>query len=736
MRALVNDYQASVNTAVCETFCQTWCSAIDFAEVYFKRVYQGNLTRATDQHAAQCQAHCLDCALNQAIQHEHTLCEDCAIAWAPIACVAFVAKNDAVTADMRKRAEHIQEDFTLYVGHLVRERWSKQVREDIMWSLGLDEVMITIDWAMKWLPMRQLETQREWFGQRGLSWHCASVIRSTDGGKTFEISYIDFVMREDGQTWADVLQALQHILSLVKMEFPAITKVKLFADNAGCYSSNMIYANLRTLGDPIGIKICAFYHSESQAGKTEVDSHLGNKKREVRADVCTADADAPQAPTSRKDAATPTELYARLSSLCHRGEYAGLVSPRDHPAAGQPGGPAVKAETEKLFANRRGIPDVSKICVLLFNEHSVDTYEAAGIGVRTRYSIDAWSKFEPSRDAQAWRWHKDGDNLPVPAYATLEHSAHDPDAPSRRAFAPKLSPAGAVVAAPAQPALIAAPAAPAPVIVQPLIVAAQPPRDADAEAAGVLNALAEGPIPVIACAVAAAPGPAAAPAPAQEAEERPRKRALKYGTARPTALPAIGYLLRCPTRGCRAGPFVTDGNLQRHIALGKHDVPSSHRDFVISCAQLHFAKPVVNESKLFASAAAKIAALREASTTRPEQWATHVAPWMSLNLVSGWGRRRGARATRKSERMLEFLQALFDAGLATIDGRKARKVTPQEAVDRMASADPPFDSSELLDVQKVKQHFSQLATKKKAAEAREAQRRTATRVCIQVASDE
>lgn len=348
MRALVNDYQASVNTAVCETFCQTWCSAIDFAEVYFKRVYQGNLTRATDQHAAQCQAHCLDCALNQAIQHEHTLCEDCAIAWAPIACVAFVAKNDAVTADMRKRAEHIQEDFTLYVGHLVRERWSKQVREDIMWSLGLDEVMITIDWAMKWLPMRQLETQREWFGQRGLSWHCASVIRSTDGGKTFEISYIDFVMREDGQTWADVLQALQHILSLVKMEFPAITKVKLFADNAGCYSSNMIYANLRTLGDPIGIKICAFYHSESQAGKTEVDSHLGNKKREVRADVCTADADAPQAPTSRKDAATPTELYARLSSLCHRGEYAGLVSPRDHPAAGQPGGPAVKAETEKL----------------------------------------------------------------------------------------------------------------------------------------------------------------------------------------------------------------------------------------------------------------------------------------------------------------------------------------------------------------------------------------------------
>ena len=47
----------------------------------------------------------------------------------------------------------------------------------VLQELNFNEVLITQDWAMKFLPQKYRETQTDWFGKRGISWHVSFVVR-------------------------------------------------------------------------------------------------------------------------------------------------------------------------------------------------------------------------------------------------------------------------------------------------------------------------------------------------------------------------------------------------------------------------------------------------------------------------------------------------------------------------------------------------------------------------------
>ena len=61
--------------------------------------------------------------------------------------------------------------------HQLRSVQRNKARPNIIGTLAKSSVLITQDWAMKFLPRKYRETQADWFADRGISWHISTVVR-------------------------------------------------------------------------------------------------------------------------------------------------------------------------------------------------------------------------------------------------------------------------------------------------------------------------------------------------------------------------------------------------------------------------------------------------------------------------------------------------------------------------------------------------------------------------------
>ena len=64
--------------------------------------------------------------------------------------------------------------------HQLRSLQHDKARSTALESLDESSVLITQGWAMK-SPQRYRETQADWFGKRGISWHVSVVVRTLAG---------------------------------------------------------------------------------------------------------------------------------------------------------------------------------------------------------------------------------------------------------------------------------------------------------------------------------------------------------------------------------------------------------------------------------------------------------------------------------------------------------------------------------------------------------------------------
>ena len=55
--------------------------------------------------------------------------------------------------------------------HLLRSINQDEARLDIIEALNETSVFLVQDWAMKFIPRKFRESQKDWFGKKGLSWH-------------------------------------------------------------------------------------------------------------------------------------------------------------------------------------------------------------------------------------------------------------------------------------------------------------------------------------------------------------------------------------------------------------------------------------------------------------------------------------------------------------------------------------------------------------------------------------
>ena len=94
---------------------------------------------------------------------------------------SLVEKNTSISDAIRNRllyrVNYCVQMITEWKKHLLRTIHQDAARKKVLDSLDDSSILLIADWAMKWLPTRYRESQRDFFGKRGLPWHITYAIR-------------------------------------------------------------------------------------------------------------------------------------------------------------------------------------------------------------------------------------------------------------------------------------------------------------------------------------------------------------------------------------------------------------------------------------------------------------------------------------------------------------------------------------------------------------------------------
>ena len=165
--------------------------------------------------------------------------------------------------------------------HQLRSLQQDKAQTSLLESLDETLVLITQDWAMKWLPQKYRETQADWFGKRGVSWHISVVVRRIAKGELEQQTFVH-IIEECSQDANAVVQVLHHTLKTLKAEHPEIMRAALRQDNAGCYHGVGMLTACCLMGAETGIDVTRVDFSDPQGGKGLCDRKAATIKAHVR----------------------------------------------------------------------------------------------------------------------------------------------------------------------------------------------------------------------------------------------------------------------------------------------------------------------------------------------------------------------------------------------------------------------------------------------------------------------
>ena len=149
--------------------------------------------------------------------------------------------------------------------HQLRMVHQDTARKDIIDSLQEDAVLITQDFAMKFLPAQYRETQAEFFGKRGISWHL-TVCQNKQGGELVAQTFVHIIKSglQDSHT---VVTVTEHVLKTLKHERPELMKVVYRQANAGCYHCATTILACKLLRERTNMDLCRIDFCDPQGGK-------------------------------------------------------------------------------------------------------------------------------------------------------------------------------------------------------------------------------------------------------------------------------------------------------------------------------------------------------------------------------------------------------------------------------------------------------------------------------------
>ena len=182
--------------------------------------------------------------------------------------------------DLLYTFEQSEEAISLWKAHQLRSVRQDQARTYCLNLLDESTVLITQDWAMKFLPTKYRELQSDWFGKRGLSWHVSVVARKVD--RKLQSQAFVHIIENYLQDTSAVVRILEHTLRTLKTEYPEITSAFLQQDNAGCYHNSILLATCNMFKTKTGVSVRRVDFSDPQGGKGPCDRKAATIKAHVR----------------------------------------------------------------------------------------------------------------------------------------------------------------------------------------------------------------------------------------------------------------------------------------------------------------------------------------------------------------------------------------------------------------------------------------------------------------------
>ena len=159
-------------------------------------------------------------------------------------------QHDDITYTFRQAVSAIK----TWKAHQLRSIQQDKARTDLLSKLEPNEIFVTQDWAMKFLPQKYRETQADWFGKRGISWHLSVVMRKTSQGAFLHQTLVH-VFERCSQDSDAVIPIMEHTLRCLKAENNELTTVYYRQDNAGCYHSAAMLTACHLMEKTTGIKV-------------------------------------------------------------------------------------------------------------------------------------------------------------------------------------------------------------------------------------------------------------------------------------------------------------------------------------------------------------------------------------------------------------------------------------------------------------------------------------------------
>ena len=208
--------------------------------------------------------------------------------------------------------------------HQMRSVHQETARAHVLEQLDDESVFVYIDWAMKFLPLKYREAQRDWFGKRGLSWHISYVIRRerssslsvTSKDCVYEHHTFAHVYNTCVQNGRTVVSIVSDLFRRLKKEDRTIQKAYVRCDNAGCYHGAQTLLSVKKIQEETGIQVCRFDFSEPQAGKGPCDRMAAIIKAAIRRYV-----------NEHHDCTTSGEFVSAAKTVPHLSIYACESSP-------------------------------------------------------------------------------------------------------------------------------------------------------------------------------------------------------------------------------------------------------------------------------------------------------------------------------------------------------------------------------------------------------------------------
>ena len=97
-------------------------------------------------------------------------------------CYTFFSSKDQLE-ELQYDMDNAIPDIDGWKAHILREVHQDTAKSVVIENLANNQVLIIMDWAMKFLPIGYQETQRGWFGKKGKSWHVSVAVQKGDDGE-------------------------------------------------------------------------------------------------------------------------------------------------------------------------------------------------------------------------------------------------------------------------------------------------------------------------------------------------------------------------------------------------------------------------------------------------------------------------------------------------------------------------------------------------------------------------